>query len=240
MSDSNGHHQQFGFSTGALERGDYRKAVSWMQTHSIQAIELSALRLDELEPLVNSLNDLPLDSFRYVSFHAPGSFPPEMEERVIDLLQPVCRRGWNVIVHPDVIYTPGRWACFRKHLLIENMDRRKVVGRTADELTGLFKLLPEARLCLDVAHARQLDTTLTLLWELIRKFVNSIGEIHISELDSSCRHLPMSGAAVKDYRQLLSRGSRATPVIIESMLDAHRTSLRMDEFQLAQAALEER
>src|SRR5438309_4845307 len=39
----------------------------------------------------------------------------------------------------------------------------KSVARTADELAKWFVALPEARLCLDVAHARQLDTTLILL-----------------------------------------------------------------------------
>ena len=211
-----------------------------MQEHDIHAVELSALRFDELEPLVNSLDGLPLESFSYVSFHAPSSFSSDREQRVLELLQPVYRRGWNIIVHPDVIYTPSRWACLGSQLLVENMDRRKALGRTASELADAFKHLPDARLCLDVAHARQLDTTLTVLWEIIRNFRERIGEIHISELDSRCRHLPMSGAAVKDYRQLLGQGNCVTPVIIESMLETSLATLRMDEFQMAQNALAER
>jgi len=239
MSHSNGHSHQVGFSTGALERGNYREAVNWMISHHIHAVELSALRFDELQPLVESLDSLPLDSFDYVSFHAPSSFEKDKEERVIELLQPVANRGWNIIVHPDVIYTPRRWTCLGDQLLVENMDRRKTIGRTPEELKDIFKQLPKARLCLDVAHARQLDTTLMLLWDLARTFADRIGEVHISELDSRCRHQPMSRGALIDFQQVLGRGMRAAPVIVESMLDENRSSLRMHEFQMAHEALDE-
>jgi hypothetical protein len=239
MSHSEYRPQSVGFSTGALERGDYQSAVSWMISHHIRTVELSALRFDELEPLVNGLNELPLDRFDYVSFHAPSSFERIHEERVIDLLKPVKDRGWNIIVHPDVIYTPRLWTCFGEQLLVENMDRRKAIGRTVGELKNIFHDLPRARLCLDVAHARQLDTTLVVLWNLVRSFVDRIAEIHISELDSRCRHQPMSRAAVFDYQQMIGRVTRGAPVIVESMLDGERSSERMNEIQLAQEALEE-
>ncbi len=238
MSPFNESSRQVGFSTGALERGNFREAVTWMISHHIHAVELSALRFDELQPLVESLDNLPLESFNYVSFHAPSSFKKDKEERVIELLQPVAKRGWNIIVHPDVIYTPNLWSSFGEHLLIENMDRRKAIGRTAGELKDLFKQLPKARLCLDVAHARQLDTTLMLLWDIVRSLGDRIGEVHISELDSLCRHQPMSRGAMMDFQQVLGRGLRLAPVIVESMLDSNRSSLRMHEFEMAKATLE--
>jgi len=228
-----------GFSTGALERGNFRAAIDWMKLHEIHAVELSALRFDELQPLVESLDHLPLESFEYVSFHAPSSFDQDKEEQVIELLQPVAKRGWNIIVHPDVIYTPIRWACLGEQLLIENMDRRKAIGRTPGELKAIFNRLPKARMCLDVAHARQLDTSLMLLWDLVRTFADRIAEVHISELDSRCRHQPMSRSALMDFRQILGRGIRSAPVIVESMLDEDRSPLRMTEFKMAHEALEE-
>ncbi|MFN0075876.1 MAG: hypothetical protein ACKVY0_05325 [Prosthecobacter sp.] len=237
MSPFNGHTSHIGFSTGALERGNYRDAVRWMVGNNIHSMELSALRFDELEPLVSSLGDLPLDKFDYVSFHAPSSFSPDREEQVIDLLQPVYRRGWNIVVHPDVIYTPARWLRFGEQLLIENMDRRKPIGRTSTELTDLFSRLPKARLCLDVAHARQMDTTLTLLWDIIRRFADRVAEIHISELDSRCRHQPMSRGAVMDYKKVMARAGWLAPVIVESMLDRDRSELRQNELLLAKEAM---
>lgn len=237
MSHSNGLSRQVGFSTGALERGNYREAITWMISNHIHAVELSALRFDELQPLVESLDDLPLNSFHYVSFHAPSSFEKYQEERVLELLQPVAKRGWNIIAHPDVIYTRSRWKCLGEQLLIENMDRRKAIGRTCEELRDIFKDLPKARLCLDVAHARQLDTTLIVLWDLVRTFAQRIAEVHISELDSRCRHQPMSKGAVMDFRKILCRGVKTAPVIVESMLDTNRCSLRMNELEMALEAV---
>lgn len=226
-----------GFSTGALERGNFANAVSWMQAHCIRFLELSALRNNELKPLMESLDGLPLDSFDYISVHAPSSFSRDQESEVVDHLLPVSQRGWNVIVHPDVIYTPVLWAPFGDRLLVENMDRRKTVGRTAEELKLVLNKLPNARICLDVAHARQLDTSLTLLREILSSFRNLIGEVHISELDSFCRHRPMSSGAVRDYKRIAAQIDENVPVIIESMLDQDRGSLRMEEFGLAEDAL---
>src|ERR1051325_10533180 len=101
------------------------------------------------------------------------------------MLRRVFKRWWNIIVHPDVMRKPTLWRQFGRKLLLENMDRRKTVARTADELAIYFEQLPEARLCLDFAHARQLDTTLSVLTEIIYKFLSKIAEIHISELDSN-------------------------------------------------------
>ncbi len=237
MSVSNCGTQRTGFSTGALERGNFRKAVSWMEDSDIQVLELSALRYEELKPLIAGLDELPLKSFTYISLHAPSSFPASKEQEVVNLLLPVSGRGWNVIVHPDVIYTPRYWAPMGDRLLIENMDRRKSVGRTAEELGKLFKELPDARLCLDVAHARQLDTSLRLLWEILCSFWNRIREVHISELDSFCRHQPMSNGAVRDYQRIADRIDANVPIIIESMLETNRAPLRMEEITLAMEAL---
>jgi hypothetical protein len=97
--------------------------------------------------------------------------------------------------------------------------------------------LPKARLCLDVAHARQLDTTLSLLREIFRRCADRIAELHISELDSLCQHQPMSQAAVEDYQEFATRVKRKIPVIIESMLGEERRDQRLSEMELAEQAL---
>jgi hypothetical protein len=237
MSDSSNGNQRTGFSTGALERGDFRRAVSWMKSEGIRVLELSALRYEELKPLIDGLDGLRLESFNYISFHAPSSFPRSKEREVVDLLLPISQRGWNIVAHPDIIYTPRLWVPLGERLLIENMDRRKPVGRTAEELERCFKELPNAQLCLDVAHARQLDTSLRLLWDILRVFGNRIREVHISELDSFCRHRPMSNGAVQDYRRIAGCIAASAPVIIESMLGTDRAWLRKEEIALAEEAL---
>jgi len=237
MSDSNLLPPCTGFSTGALECGDYRTALEWLKDTPTDTVEISALRFAELRPLVSDLENLPTDQFKIISFHTPSSFAPELEEEVVELLKPVHRRGWNIVVHPDVIRRPSLWKIFGGQLLIENMDRRKSTGRTVAELDDIFALLPEARLCLDVAHARQLDTTLTLLFRLIRHFANRIAEIHISELDSHCRHVPMSWSAVKDYQSLPWSIIGEVPVIIESILETTDRRGREKELALARKAV---
>ncbi len=236
--DSNVKNERFGFSTGALEKGNYRVAIDWLRQHEVRSVELSALRFNELQPLVDDLDKLPIDAFGYVSFHAPSSFHPEQESRVLSLLEPVFKRGWNIVVHPDVIYTPSLWKHFGQQLLIENMDRRKTTGRTVQELGKLFEQLPSARMCLDVAHARQLDTTLTLLGSIVKAFKDRIAEVHISELDSRCRHRPLSGRAIADYHQFAA-SLRNIPVIIESMLEQDHCGLRQEEVCLAHQAMDE-
>ena len=239
MSDSNEHSPAIGFSTGALERGNYKAALSWLHKNNIDRVEISALRFCELRPLINDLDELSVEHFKYVSFHAPSSFDPEQEDEVVELLDPVFKRGWNIVVHPDVIRKPSLWRHFGEQLLIENMDRRKKIGRTADEMDHVFSRLPKARMCLDVAHARQLDTTLTLLSELLARFSERIAEVHISELDSRCKHVPMSWRAVEDYRMLPWREwEKHVPVIIESMLEGETTKLKKDEFSRACKASE--
>ena len=43
---------RIGFSTGALALGDFRKGIKLQRREDIQAIELSALREDELDGLI--------------------------------------------------------------------------------------------------------------------------------------------------------------------------------------------
>jgi hypothetical protein len=227
---------RIGFSTGALEKGNYRKALHWLQQQNVRSVELSALRYEELDPLIEHLDELRLDTFSYVSFHAPSYFAREREEHVVAQLTKVASRGWNIVAHPDVIYSPRLWEEFGSQLLIENMDRRKALGRTVSEMETALSLLPRARICLDVAHARQMDTTLTLLWSLVKAFGSRIGEVHISELDSRCRHHAMSWQSVSDYRRFAAVLQRL-PVIIESVLHTQDWSLRNEELRLANQAM---
>src|SRR6266496_866713 len=123
-----------GFSTGALARGNFRRALQMLAGKHTSAIELSALRQDELEPLVEQIARLDLGSFQYVSFHAPSSMAPQFERRALDLLEGVAEMGWPIIVHPDAMYQPEQWGRLGDRLCLENMDKRKPVGQTADDL----------------------------------------------------------------------------------------------------------
>src|SRR5438128_2017861 len=99
-----------GFSTGALARSDFRRALQMLADKDVCAVELSALRQDELIPLVDQLERLDLSTFEYVSFHAPSLMERSFEPLAVKLLEQVAFREWPIIVHPDAMFTPLEWA----------------------------------------------------------------------------------------------------------------------------------
>jgi len=150
-----------GFSTGAIARGDFRHALEVLSGLQASAIELSALRFTELHPLVNCLDELELSRYDYVSFHAPSKFTRSEEQDVISCLLRVRERGWPIIVHPDSMHERQAWRQLGQSLCFENMDKRKPIGRTIDELDTVFRDFPDAGLCFDLGHAHQVDRTMT-------------------------------------------------------------------------------
>ena len=149
--------RSIGFSTGALALGDFDRGLSLIADRHARAIELSALREEELPALMGALARLRLESYQYVSVHAPSRQRTMKESVVADLLRPCIDRGWPVVLHPDAIGDHGCWRDFGRLLCIENMDKRKEDGRTAVELRRHFRELPNASMCLDLAHARPVD-----------------------------------------------------------------------------------
>jgi hypothetical protein len=145
-----------GFSTGSLAFGDFERGLAMRHGKAtVNAIELSALRQPELLPLVVSLGRLDLRAFVYVSVHAPSRMSQQEELEAIAHLGAVAERRWSIIVHPDAIHDWNLWRGFGEQLLVENMDKRKQVGRTAQELSKVFEQLPTASLCFDLGHARR-------------------------------------------------------------------------------------
>jgi hypothetical protein len=205
----------FGFSTGALAKGNVQRGLELLQGAHADAVELSALREDELPLLMEALADLELGAFREISVHAPGRFSTLAEADAARLLLPCLDRGFRVVLHPDAIVDPGCWRDFGSLLCIENMDKRKSTGRTAVELRQFFAELPQASLCLDLAHARQFDTTLGVARSILGEFGERVAQIHLSELDARSHHVPLSMAAV-DSIQTLNHWIPPVPVILES------------------------
>ena len=206
-----------GFSTGALALGDFDKGLALMAARHTTVIELSALREQELPALMGALDRLHLDGYQYVSVHAPSRLRMMKEAAVADLLRPCIHRGWSVVLHPDAIEDHGCWRDFGRLLCLENMDKRKEAGRTATELRRHFHELPEASMCLDLAHARQVDPTLGIAREIIREYGDKIAQLHVSELDVHSHHEPLSMAAVWAIREIAHLLPQC-PVILESMV----------------------
>jgi len=214
--------ETIGFSTGSLALGDVQSALGLLERHRTGCIELSALRVHELAPLLSLLPDLPLHRYRSISIHAPSAFTAGEERRIAaDLLGVAAARGWLVVVHPDTIHDFGAWVPFGSRLAIENMDRRKPVGRTVEELEPIFARLPRASFCFDVAHARQVDPSMVEAVRLLEVFGDRLAEVHLSELDAQSRHTRLSRAAIHACLEIARLVPADVPVIIEAPVRPH-------------------
>lgn len=208
-----------GFSTGALARSDYQWALQMLANKPVNAVELSALRQDELQPLVEHLDNLDLGKFSYKAFHAPSSMDPSFEPLAIKLLEQVASRGWPIIVHPDAMHTPAAWAHFGDLLCIENMDKRKPVGQTAADLARIFEVLPDASFCFDIGHARQVDPTMSEATAILQSLRAKLRQLHVSEVNTQSKHDPLSLESVLAFHRVSHLVSPEIPIIMESRVE---------------------
>jgi len=205
-----------GFSTGSLALGNVRLGLQMVEGQATAAIELSALREEELIPLVESLDALDLKQFNYISVHSPSQLKRMNESEVVSILACVAERGWPIVVHPDVITKFNVWHRLGDRLCIENMDKRKPTGRTAVELTTYFTRLPEATLCFDIGHARQIDPTMCEADAILRRFGKRIQQIHLSLVNSMSVHEPQNYESNIAFRRVAHLLPTNVPIILET------------------------
>jgi len=220
----------FGFSTGALAKSDVRRALGVAAQHDTGAVEYSALRLGELVSMVTFLEANGPGDFQYISFHAPSRFSAEEEPAVVALLRRlVARRPMHIVVHPDVICNHSLWTVFGEYLCIENMDHRKPIGRTADELGDVFSKLPNARLCFDIGHAHEIDRSMTRGYEILRRYRNRIAHVHASEVSDECDHRAFSASSHAAFLKVSGMIPESVPVILETDVPESRVGGQLEE-----------
>ncbi|HLM82056.1 MAG TPA: hypothetical protein VK302_15735 [Terriglobales bacterium] len=190
-----------------------------LEGKNVCAVELSALRQDELIPLVQHLPELDLTSFKYVSFHAPSSMEPSFEPIALELLAEVAARKWPIIVHPDAMHAPSEWNRLEECLCIENMDKRKPIGQTAQDLAYFFELLPKASLCFDIGHARQVDPTMSEAAAILRSFRGRIQQLHVSEVNTQSKHDALSLESILAFQKVSHLIPPICPAILESRVE---------------------
>jgi hypothetical protein len=217
-----------GYSTGAIALGDFSRALALLSAYNFQAVELSALRIAEVEPLLLALPSLSLDHYRYISFHAPSAFKEDEEEHLVSLLSKL-PEAWPIVLHPDSIYKASRWASIASRLAIENMDRRKNTGRSVSELEQVFKLLPKAKMCFDLGHARQVDPSMIGAYRLLNTFAQRIVQLHVSEVDTLNRHDVISRAAEMAFLQVRQFIPPNAAVILESRVSEKDIGLEAEK-----------
>jgi hypothetical protein len=222
-----------GFSTGALAYSDFQLGLKIINENHLKAVELSALRENELFPLVATVAGLNMKEFTYVSVHAPSKYDPARENDLVKLLQKVAERKWPIVIHPDAIRDFSAWKSFKGLLLVENMDKRNLIGRTAGELAEVFKKLPEAKLCFDLGHCRQVDPTMNESCLILQQFAGRLGQLHVSEVNSRSTHDPLSGASIDAYARIASMIPEDIPVILESTVRPNEVHSEVHRARLA-------
>ena len=209
---------KYGFSTGSIAREDFDRGLSVASIGSTKAVELSALRESELDPLLEWIDGLGnrLQPFEHVSFHAPSRREKLSEREFVSKLKPIADRGWAIIVHPDVIENYSCWKSLGRAVCIENMDKRKRIGRTASHLSWIFEKLPEATFCFDIGHAKQVDPSMQEAKKFLRLFRDRLRQVHMSYVNSSCRHERLNLESMLAFSRLAHLFDESTPVILET------------------------
>jgi hypothetical protein len=217
-----------GFSTGALAKNDFKHAIDLLNKSSANAIELSALREGEVKELIDSIEGLDLTRFEYISFHAPSKLTTMEEEELIDLLGPIVQKGWPIITHPDIITNFDYWKQLGNCLCIENMDKRKKVGRTTIDLSEIFNKLPDATFCFDIAHVKQVDPTMTEGYWMIKRFRSKLKEIHISSVNTQSKHERLTLESLLSFNKLAEYIPNNIPIILESPIGPNEIEFEMN------------
>ncbi len=197
-------------------RGDWESLIEEAAGISSVAVELSALSEAELPGLLRYLEAAPRLPFLFVSVHAPskGRLDDDEHRVVADL----CRiPSWvdAIVVHPDTMSDLAAYRPLGRRLVIENMDTRKTGGQTAQELERYFAQLPKARLCFDLAHAKDVDATLKEASETLRRFSSRLSHVHLSSLDDGKHHVALTLEDEQLFAPLLAR-CRDVPWILEA------------------------
>lgn len=221
-----------GFSTGALALSDWQAGVNYSRQLGVDAIELSVLRYAELDSFIASINSVDVSDFLYVSVHLPSGYLATDEPHVLSAVEKLAERGWPLVVHPDVIIDWNAWRTFGSLICLENMDKRKPMGRTVKELSEAFEQLPEARFCFDYGHARQVDHTMSQATHLLLTFGERLQQIHFSDVDTTNRHRPLNFPALVAFARLRNIPVPSAAVILETQVSPLEA---MYQLQIARA-----
>ena len=212
-------HHPLGASTGYMtdSRGDWPAMVAEALATSPFAAELAALSEKELPGLEAYLAERPELPFAYLSVHAPVKHLRMPEAELVRRLGRIAPLVDAIVVHPDAMDDPRAYRPLGSCLVLENMDARKATGRTVAELAPYFAALPDAGLCLDVAHVLSFDPTMEVGERLLDAFAGRLRHLHVSSIDAGCRHVPLTVEHETRYGELLRR-CPDVPWILEAPL----------------------
>lgn len=215
-----------GLSTGSLFTiPDLKKIVNIINDlDNITCLEISSLRENNLDYVLEMIDKLDLCKYKYISFHIPSKLNYITEDELIKKLEYIYLKEWYMILHPDIIIDYNKWTNFRDKLLIENMDSRKRIGSDENSLKQIFTKLPEANLCFDIAHSMDMDPLGFEGEFILSSYVDKLKQIHISGILNSV-HCEITEHLLNEYLDILVNSNLDTiesvPFIIESPLNRY-------------------
>jgi hypothetical protein len=200
-------HVRLGVSTGAYAdlRGDWPALVARARGVSDAAVELGALSGPELPELISYLDEGSSLPFRFVSVHAPTKARIDSDAELARALGALPEMIDAVVLHPDTHADLSLFGELGWLAVIENMDARRHDGRTVAELEAIFAALPDARFCLDVAHAWTVDPTMRLAHDLLDAFKLRLSHVHVSSITEQCKHTPLTSEFEMLFAPVLAR-----------------------------------
>jgi endonuclease IV len=182
--------------------------------------------------MLRAIPRLDLSVFTYISIHAPSYFEPDWEAELWNNLRRV-EHDWPIVIHPDAINDFGLWRELGERVCIENMDKRKPIGRTADELAKVFRELPQATFCFDIGHARQVDLTMTEAYLILREFGSRLRQVHVSEVNSSSKHDVLSYASITAFQEVARLIPEEAPLILETPVSQNAIEAEIEKVRKA-------
>ena len=120
------------------------------------------------------------------------------------------------------------WKKLGRAVCIENMDKRKHVGRTAAQLRPLFQKLPEATFCFDIGHARQVDPTMQEAKLFLSEFRDRLRQVHMSYVNTQSKHERLNRASTIAFQRVAHQIDASVPVILETPIQESEVEQEID------------
>jgi len=177
---------KIGFSTGCLHQTDLslEQRIDFYKNAGATAIEISLGKLEELKnlDLTTTLIKKILE-FDYVSIHAPFDTPYCKNNQTKEILSKLNYINKNlpnqgIVIHPDLVEDFSILQDSRLPFLIENMDERKIKGKSVKEFQEYNQL--QFNYVFDVQHAYRNDQTMQSAKEILKTMGSRLKHLHAS------------------------------------------------------------
>ena len=175
---------RIGIPTGLLQKDRHLSELQKIRAFGLGAIEIH----DDCSFLLRDA----VDMISSVSVHASKS----NKRFVIEAIKMGVNR---VILHPSELDNDPFWIELGDKLLLENLDPNFPSWRTAQDMIPALEMVPEASICLDIAHTVQDDAITS---GLIHQYKDRIKQVHFSEIDpiTGLHHETISDSACAEIK----------------------------------------